>query len=167
MEEVTINYGGLDLVHLYQELKENNIYLNDYARRVLDNPRLILSPEKSSAACVIVSLAELGLTKGASLSDIFSSAYAYGLTSCTLEMALYFRISYHRLVDSSGLKSQGKAPAEAITIASIPLESSDDFPKGLYIRRIDGIDWLRGYTCDNRYHFAPEDKFLFSGVFKG
>jgi hypothetical protein len=76
-------------------------------------------------------------------------------------MALHFRLSYHQLANSTGLKSQGKAPAAAITIASMPLEKTDDFPKGLYVRRIDGCDWLRGYTCDARHQFAPDDLFLF------
>lgn len=164
MEEVTVNYGGLDLDRLYKVLEENNIYLNDYARTILEHPGLTLTPQRSSAVCKVVSLADIGLAKGASLSDIFSRAYSYDLIPCTLEIALFFRISYRHLVDSSGLESQGKAPAEAITIASIPLESSDDFPKGLYIRRIDGVDWLRGYTCDDQYHFSPEDKFLFKRI---
>ena len=161
LKEVIVDYGGVSLARLCQQLEEQQIHLNAYANQLLRHPHLSLSADKQCATCVIVYLKELGLTQGGSLTEIFAAAPSYGLTDCTLEMALHFRLSYHQLANSTGLKSQGKAPAAAITIASMPLEKTDDFPKGFYIRRIDGVDWLRGYTCDGLYQFAPDDLFLF------
>lgn len=146
MKEVIVDYGGVSLARLCQQLEEQQIHLNAYANQLLRHPHLSLSADKQRTTCVIVSLKELGLTQGGSLTEIFAAAPSYGLTDCTLEMALHFRLSYHQLANSTGLKSQGKAPAAAITIASMPLEKTDDFPKGFYVRRIDGCDWLRGYT---------------------
>lgn len=162
MKEVIVQYGGVSLNRLCQQLKENQIHLNAYANQLLRHPQLSLSADKQRAACVIVPLKELGLPQGGSLTEIFAAAPSYGLTCCTLEMALHFRLSYRQLANSTGLKSQGKAPAAAITIASVPLEKTDDFPKGFYVRRIDGVDWLRGYTCDARHQFAPDDLFWFN-----
>lgn len=142
MKEVIVQYGGVSLNRLCQQLKENQIHLNAYANQLLRHPQLSLSADKQRAACVIVPLKELGLPQGGSLTEIFAAAPSYGLTCCTLEMALHFRLSYRQLANSTGLKSQGKAPAAAITIASVPLEKTDDFPKGFYVRRIDGVDWL-------------------------
>lgn len=161
LKEVIVDYGGVSLARLCQQLEEQQIHLNAYANQLLRHHHLSLSADKQRTTCVIVSLKELGLTQGGSLTEIFAAAPSYGLTDCTLEMALHFRLSYHQLANSTGLKSQGKAPAAAITIASMPLEKTDDFPKGFYIRRIDGCDWLRGYTCDGLYQFAQDDLFLF------
>jgi len=151
LKEVIVDYGGVSLARLCQQLEEQQIHLNAYANQLLRHPHLSLS----------VYLKELGLTQGGALTEIFAAAFSYELTDCTLEMALHFRLGYRQLANSTGLKSQGKAPAAAITIASMPLEKTDDFPKGFYIRRIDGVDWLRGYTCDGLYQFAPDDLFLF------
>jgi hypothetical protein len=161
LKEVIVDYGGGSLASLCQQLEEQQIHLNAYANQLLRHPHLSLSADKQCATCVIVSLKELGLTQGGALTEIFAAAFSYGLTYCTLEMALHFRLGYRQLANSTGLKSQGKAPAAAITIASMPLEKTDDFPKGFYIRRIDGCDWLRGYTCDARHQFSPDDLFLF------
>lgn len=161
LKEVIVDYGGVSLNRLCQQLEENQIHLNAYANQLLRHPQLSFSADKQRAACVIVPLKELGLPQGGSLTEISTAAPSYGLTCCTLEMALHFRLSYRQLANSTGLKSQGKVPAAAITIASVPLEKTDDFPKGFYVRRIDGVDWLRGYTCDARHQFAPDDLFLF------
>ena len=161
LKEVIVDYGGVSLARLCQQLEEQQIHLNAYGNQLLRHPHLSLSADKQRATCVIVSLKELGLTQGGSLTEIFAAAFSYGLTDCTLEMALHFRLGYRQLTNSTGLKSQGKAPAAAITIASVPLEKTDDFPKGFYVRRIDGVDWLRGYTCDARHQFSPDDLFLF------
>ncbi len=40
-------------------------------------------------------------------------------------------------------------------------ELRDDYPKGFYLRVVDGRAWLRGYRCDDEYDFDPADRFVF------
>ena len=39
------------------------------------------------------------------------------------------------------------------------LEGDDAFPKGLYLRKVDGGLWLRGYVCDPAYRFPGDALF--------
>nr|WP_226818112.1 hypothetical protein [Enterococcus sp. FDAARGOS_375] len=94
MKKVIVQYGGVSLNRLCQQLEENQIHLNAYANQLLRHPQLSFSADKQRAACVIVPLKELGLPQGGSLTEIFAAAPSYGLTCCTLEMALHFRLSY-------------------------------------------------------------------------
>ena len=34
---------------------------------------------------------------------------------------------------------------------SVPLRADHDYPKGFYLRVVDGVTWLRGYRCDDEY----------------
>lgn len=42
-----------------------------------------------------------------------------------------------------------------------PLEPDDSFPKGLYLRSVNGTLWLRGFVCDNGFVFNGCDLFAF------
>ena len=92
LKEVIVQYGGVSLNRLCQQLEENQIHLNAYANQLLRHPQLSFSADKQRTTCVIVSLKELGLTQGGSLTEIFAAAPSYGLTDCTLEMALHLRL---------------------------------------------------------------------------
>jgi len=58
--------------------------------------------------------------------------------------------------------TQHRAPPGSITIASSPLDDSDETPKGFYLRRIDGVLWLRGYWSWPGNIWRPEDVLVFS-----
>jgi hypothetical protein len=47
--------------------------------------------------------------------------------------------------------SAGRAPTGAIHVASEPLSRDVEYPKGFYLRIVDGQAWLRGYRCDDTY----------------
>lgn len=70
MKEVIVDYGGVSLARLCQQLEEQQIHLNAYANQLLRHPHLSLSADKQRTTCVIVSLKELGLTQGGSLTEI-------------------------------------------------------------------------------------------------
>jgi hypothetical protein len=48
-----------------------------------------------------------------------------------------------------------------VKVASAPLSDDATFPKGFYLRVVDGTQWLRGFRCDDEYRFAPDDTFAF------
>lgn len=37
----------------------------------------------------------------------------------------------------------------------------DEYPKGFYLRVVDGRAWLRGYRCDDGHSWSPDDRFIF------
>jgi len=57
--------------------------------------------------------------------------------------------------------SSGSAPTGALTVAAEPLSEDDDYPKGFYLRVVDGQAWLRGYRCANEHTWSPDDRFVF------
>lgn len=65
LKKVIVQYGGVSLARLCQQLEENQIHLNAYANQLLRHPQLSLSADKQRAAFVIVPLKELGLPKAA------------------------------------------------------------------------------------------------------
>lgn len=66
---------------------------------------------------------------------------------------------------NSDLKEHGvlsgthSSPDGAVTVLSELLEGDDAFPKGLYLRKVDGNLWLRGYVCDSAYRFPGDALF--------
>jgi hypothetical protein len=57
--------------------------------------------------------------------------------------------------------SEYRAPPGSVTIASAPLASDDDYPKGFYLRRIKGVLGLRGYQSNAEHVWDAEDHFIF------
>jgi hypothetical protein len=55
-----------------------------------------------------------------------------------------------------------RAPRGSITVASLPLDDSDETPKGFYLRCMDGVLWLRGYWSSPGHMWSPEDVLVFS-----
>jgi hypothetical protein len=41
------------------------------------------------------------------------------------------------------------------------LAQDESIPKGFYLRRIEGILWLRGYRSGPEHLYSPEDRFVF------
>jgi hypothetical protein len=57
--------------------------------------------------------------------------------------------------------SAGRGPAGALHVASEPVSEDVEYPKGFYLRVVDGQAWLRGYRCDNTYVWAPDQWLAF------
>jgi hypothetical protein len=45
---------------------------------------------------------------------------------------------------------------------SAALVEDDEFPKGFYLRRIDGVLWLRGYRSGPAHVWSPDDRLVFA-----
>ena len=86
-----------------------------------------------------------------------------GLSLCPLELAPHLRLQYLDQPEgySGHPPSQHRAPPGSITVASAQLSEDDDLPKGFYLRRIEGVLWLRGYRCGAEHIWSPEDHFVF------
>jgi hypothetical protein len=155
--------GGVPKEALLTRLNEAGILLNEAARTLFADARFAPASVPALVESVEVSVADLGLTEGATFADIVERAAIQGLTPCPLELGVHLRLE---LVDQpEGALGQPvwthRAPPGAITVASPPLATDDDVPKGFYLRRIEGDLWLRGYRSGPEHRWSADDVFVF------
>lgn len=92
--------------------------------------------------------------------QIFKRASELGLELCPLELGPHLRLVYLDQPEgySGNPSHQHQAPS---TIASEIISKDDDFPKGFYLRHINGVLWLSGYIADHLHVWNPVDHFIF------
>lgn len=158
----TVEIGGLTKQELLLELEEYSILLNEYGRKLLTDSKFTTSQTKYSLQTVEITVGSLGFLKGATTTEIYKQAKNLGLELCPLELGPYLRLSY--LDQPEGISEtafQHQAPPGAVTIATEKIYEDDSFPKGFYLRRINGDLWLRGYVADDLHIWNPDDHFVF------
>lgn len=155
-----VAFGGLGKHELLAKLKDTSILLNEYANILFSSELFMTSGTSQTASVIELSVNDLGFPDGANLAKVRNRARELGLLECPIELGPYFRLQYLDQVEAK-IISKHKAPKGSVTIISKPLMDSDDFPKGFYLRRIDGKLWLRGYKCDMQYKWEPFDMLAF------
>jgi len=78
-------------------------------------------------------------------------------------LAPYYRLQYKDQLEEKENQTN-KAPKGSITIISTPLCADETFPKGFYLRCMNGVLWLRGYTSSDDYIFNPGDRIAFEKI---
>jgi hypothetical protein len=91
------------------------------------------------------------------------AAAALGLAPCPLEVGPDLRLAWLDQAEGSiGQPSRPHAaPIGSVTVVSTPIAPETDVPKGFYLRRIEGVAWLRGYVAPDDHVWAPDDHLLF------
>ena len=142
-------------------LRKNHIHVNEYANLYMRHTAFQTEGAQPPIRVALCSLRELGLENGGQYAEIFAKVAERGLSPCRPSTGLFLRLAYSEQVESrnSVLSGTHHAPEGAVTVLSEFLEKDDNFPKGLYLRNVDGTLWLRGYLCDETYHWSPEDVF--------
>lgn len=145
-------------------LNAHSISINRYAEVLFAHPAFSTASAAVRKA-VIVSLEEIGLVNGGTLCEIRDQAMKYGFRPCPVSTGLFLRLAWKDQPESrsSVLRGTHHAPDGAVTVLSDEPERDSSFPKGLYLRKVDGKLWLRGYICDASYVFAKDDLFAFDG----
>ncbi|QTD41845.1 helicase [Sporosarcina sp. Te-1] len=158
-----IQLGGLTKLQLLERLEEHAIHINELGDRLLADKRFIISDHTYQLVTVELRVKDLGLNKGAALDRIFHTAKQLGLQTGPFELGPHIRLAY--LNQPEGFTGKPtrtqRAPFGSITIASEIMDEDDEFPKGFYIRCIEGELWLRGYVVDNEHIWDPDDRFVF------
>ncbi len=142
-----------------QTLKEHGILTNRYAEMLISHPCFSAGGAEMTAA--ILSLEELGLEGGASLDELFRYIKGTQFSPCPPDTGFFLRLAWTDQPQSqnSVLTGTHGSPDRAVTVLSEMLERDDAFPKGLYLRKVDGKLWLRGYVCDSAYRFPGDALF--------
>jgi hypothetical protein len=159
-----LRIGGRNKHQLLQDLARHAVQLNDAARQLFASDRFATAPLATPLAAVEVTVRGIGFPQGATMPALLARAMAMGLRPCPLEAAPHFRLQYRDLPDAPGETSaqRHRAPPGSITVVSEPLTDDDAFPKGFYVRRTDGVDWLRGYWSGPDHLWDPVDRLLFA-----
>lgn len=159
----TIEVGGLTKLQLIQKLQQHSIMMNEYGKRLISSDKFTTSDTKQSLNTVELTVRDLGFPEGENTARIFKRASELDLGLCPLELGPYLRLEY--LDQSESLlenpSQQNQAPSGSITIASEIISEDDYFPKGFYLRKINGVLWLRGYIADSLHVWNPDDHFVF------
>jgi hypothetical protein len=155
--------GGMTKSELLDRLRAGSIALNRYAEIIFNSDSFVTSNMEFQVSTVELDVQELGFPQGATLADVLAKAATIGLGYCPLELGPHLRLQY---VDQpEGAIGQAprphRTPPGAIVIVSEPLKEEDGFPRGFYLRRIDGVLWLRGYCSPIDHLQSPDDRLLF------
>jgi hypothetical protein len=157
-----IEVGGLTKSQLTQKLQQHAISLNEYGERLLAAGEFTTFETSYCLVTVELTVRDLGFPEGATLPELYNQAKELGLDLCPLDAGPYIRLGYLDQAEGNlGNPSLHEAPVGSITIASDIVHQDDDFPKGFYLRKIDGVLWLRGYIADDLHVWNPDDHFIF------
>ena len=158
-----VRCGAVSKRDLLGRLAAAGVELNDYARILFASDGFVTAGEAFTVAIVETSPASLGLTAGMTLPRVVEAASARGLRPCPLELGPHLRLQYLDQPELPAIDPQGRgrAPLGSLTVVSAPLVDDDEFPKGFYLRRINGTPWLRGYRCAMQFEWQPHDRLVF------
>lgn len=159
----TVRIGGTGKSQLLRALRERGVALNEAAEALFGDDRFVISEQTRVVDIVLVSVRELGLDGGATHAELTARARERRWVECPLELGAHLRlelVEQPAAVDAHPA-TRGVAPPGAITVASAPLDDSDETPKGFYLRRVGDVPWLRGYWSWPGHVFGPEDVFVF------
>ena len=161
IEHLDVVVGGITRSQLTSRLSERGILLNAHAETLLEHAVF----ETRTAQTVAVTertVAELGLPDGGSLSQILEAAQQQNLLLCPADTGPHLRLELiEQATSADSVMSSGRAPTGSLTVASAPLSDDDEYPKGFYLRVVDGEPWLRGYRCDDEHVWSSDDRFVF------
>ncbi len=160
----TVRIGGQDRGALLEALRIQNVKLNKAARTLFGDDRFVTQKSSRLIRVVAQSVAGLGFHKGATYVQLIAAAQQRGLGECPLELGPRLRLQYPDQPEGAiGFpETEHRAPPGSLTVASAPLDESDETPKGFYLRRIDGRLWLRGYWSWPGHLWQPQDVLVFA-----
>lgn len=160
MLSISIKRTPMTAERSLQTLKERGILTNRYAETYISHP-CFSAGTSGEITAAIISPEELGLERGASLDELFKHIKGTRFAPCPPDTGFFLRLAWTDQPQSqnSVLTGTHGSPDRAVTVLSEMLERDDSFPKGLYLRRVNGDLWLRGYVCDSAYRFPGDALF--------
>ena len=157
-----VRIGGASKHELLARLRAAQVQLNSLALLLFERTEFTTAEKVSIVETIEISVAELGLQAGGTFEQVLESAKLQRLALCPLELAPHLRLQLTEQPEGSvGYPpSQKRAPPGSLTVASSAPAEDDDIPKGFYLRRIEGVLWLRGYVSWAGHVWNPEDSFI-------
>ncbi len=159
-----VRVGGVDKPGLLSALARGGFGLNEAGRALFAHDAFTTADGPSILETVEFTVADLGFADGAVMAQIVDRALQRGLSPCPLELGPHLRLQYLDQPEGHAghPRSRHRAPPGSLTIVSRPVAEDDEVPKGFYLRRIDGVLWLRGYRSGPDHVWSPGDHLLFA-----
>jgi hypothetical protein len=158
-----VRIGGMSKAELLAELQRNGVELNELAQRLLAHDSFAPGSNVTTIETVELVVRDLGFADGATMTAVRECITTMSLALCPLELGPFLRLQF--LDQPEGYwghpPSQHRAPPGSITVASPQVSDDAEFPKGFYLRRIQGVLWLRGYCAEPEHIWSPEDRLIF------
>ncbi|HBI34123.1 MAG TPA: hypothetical protein DEA43_00795 [Candidatus Moranbacteria bacterium] len=92
LEKYQIEIGGKTKEQLEQEMKEQNIYVYDVAKDLMNSPDFVTSKNIENANLVRLTVKDLGFPNGATTDEIYQKAQDFGLELCPAEVGPQMRL---------------------------------------------------------------------------
>jgi hypothetical protein len=159
-----VRVGGLSRADLRSALAAAGVRLNQSAETLLDDPLFdgVEAGNVQTLAIVVHTVGQLGLADGTTLPLILAAARERRLTVCPPFTGPYLRLAVPDQPSApDSVMSSGRPPSGAVHVASERLRDEDDYPRGFYLRVVDGTSWLRGYRCSDDAPWSSGDLFAF------
>lgn len=93
-KRITLGNGITDGDGFRKVINDAGIRISDWANKILDKPVFSVATERIDIDLIVVSVAELGFPKGATLRDIYAAAKKRGLELCPNEVGPQLRLQY-------------------------------------------------------------------------
>jgi hypothetical protein len=159
-----VRIGGMSKSELLQALREHDVQLNQAAEALFEDRRFTTLSRYQVIEITALSVSNLGFGEGATYGQLTARALESGLVECPLELGPHLRLQFQDQPEgANGLPTtHGRAPPESIIVASSPLDDSVQTAKGFYLRRAEGVLWLRGYWSWPGHIWSPKHVLVFS-----
>ena len=159
---IDVRVGGVEKSMLLANIRAQGIQLNRAAELLFEDPRFVTSVAHRVVRLRYFCVSDLGYPHGAIYPEIVRRAEAQGCVECPLELGPHLRLQFLDQAEGGAPSTQGCAPPGSLTIASVPLDTSETTPKGFYLRRVADVLWLRGYWSPLDHIWGPGDRFVFA-----
>lgn len=157
---ITLTFGGYSRDALLMRLRASRVEMNDFGRALMERPEFE-NPPRSDVDVVILSAGSL--RPGLSFDEVVDAAAGIGLAPLPLTVGPWLRLAMLDQPDApDSVLSAGRAPSGSIHVISPPPSLDDAYPKGFYLRTVDGVPWLRGFRCDATYVWPPDSLLAFA-----
>ena len=157
-----IQIGGKPKLELLAELKAHGVQLNEAGEALFAHSGFSTSPMASEVQIVEIAVGDLGFKEGATTEQIVERALQQDWGLCPLELGPFWRLQYLNQLEGcvEPPETKHRAPAGSVTVLSPAVSADDQVPKGFYLRRINGVDWLRGYWALADHLWGLEDRVV-------
>jgi hypothetical protein len=161
IEGLVVQVGGQSRIEIVQSPHDAGIHLNAHAETLLAHPAFD-TPESRTLRIVARTVEQLGLKNGGVQSQVFAAARHCGLELRPLVTGPYLRLVMMNQANApDSVLSAGRGPTGAIHIAPEPISEGLEYPRGFYLRVMDGQTLLRGNRCDDTHVWAPAQRLAF------
>lgn len=145
----TVCVGGIPKGVLLADLEGRGVRLNDYGRALFAHANFQVASTVAMISTIELTVAMLGYPLGETIEQIHGRVADLGLVLCPIELGPHLRLQcLDQPEGHAGYPpSSHRAPTGSIASASPALADDDLVPKGFYLRRIEGVLWLRGYCA--------------------